>query len=80
MKTEIAHLQLRLPDGMEHRAQRIGRLVAESLARREGLPAGRIDTLPVGPLRIDPRRSDRALADGIAGSIVQAVASRLKGP
>lgn len=79
MKTEISHLQLRLPPGMAHRAQRIGRLVAESLARRGGLPAGRIDTLPVGPLHIDARRSDRALADGIAGAIVRAVQTRLKG-
>jgi hypothetical protein len=78
MKTEIGHLQLSLPAGMEKRAARIGRLVAQALARQHGLPAGRIATLPVGPLRIDPRRPDHALAQGIAGAIAQAIGSQVK--
>ena len=73
MKTEIGQLSLRLPAGFEGRAQRIGRLVGEALARQPDLPAGRLGRVGVGPLQVDPRRSDRAIADGIAQSIGAAI-------
>lgn len=73
MKTEIGQLALRLPAGFEDRAHRIGRLVGEALANRTDLPAGRLERVGVGPLKIDPRRSDRAIADGIAQSIGAAI-------
>jgi hypothetical protein len=73
MKTEIGQLRLQLPAGLEARAQRIARLVGESLAGRGDLPAGRIERIGVGPLTADGRASDRAIADRIATSIVQAI-------
>mgnify|MGYP001769174966 FL=1 len=69
MTTEISHLRLQLPPGFEHRAQRIGRLVGEALARRDGLPAGRIDQLRVGPVQVECRHSDHEVAGRIAASI-----------
>lgn len=72
MRTEIGQLALNLPAGLEGRAGRIGRLVGEALARR-ALPAGRIDKLAVGPLSVDVRHSDRAIADRIAESIHAAI-------
>ncbi len=72
MKTEIGRIQLRLPAGLERRSRRIGRLVGEALAQRE-LPPGRIDHLAVGPVAVDVRRSDRAIADHIAGNIHAAI-------
>lgn len=72
MTTEIGRLSLRLPAGFETRAARIGRLVGEALAGRD-LPAGGIAQLGVGPLKVDARRSDRAIAEHIAQSIHAAI-------
>lgn len=72
MKTEIGRIQLRLPAGLERRSGRIGRLVGEALARCE-LPPGRIEHLAVGPVTVDVRRSDRAIAERIAGTIHAAI-------
>jgi len=74
MKTEIGQLNLRLPAGFEARAQRIGRLVGEALARQEGLPGGQHVRIGVAPVRVDPRRSDRAIAERIVQSIHAAIA------
>lgn len=73
MTTEIGQLSLRLPAGFEARAQRIGRLVGESLARLDGLPGGQITQIGVGTVRVDARRSDRAIAESIAGAIHVAI-------
>lgn len=77
MTTEIGQLTLRLPPGFERRAARIGRLVGEALAAAD-LPAGRIPQLGVGPLQVDARRSDRAIAASIAGAIRQGVQGAAK--
>ena len=73
MTTEIGQLNLRLPAGFEGRAPRIGRLVSEALARQNNLPAVRLSQIGVGPLHVDARRSDRAIADSIAQSISAAI-------
>ncbi len=73
MKTEIGQLRLQLPAGFEGRAQRIVRLVAEALARRENLPAGRFDRVGIGPVQIDARAADRTVAETIATSICAAI-------
>ena len=72
MTTEINQLALRLPNGFERRAQRIGRLIGEALARRN-LPAGRVDRIRVGPRTADPRHSDRSVAERIADTIPTAI-------
>lgn len=73
MPAEIGRLRLQLPAGFEERAGRIGRLVGEVLAQRDDLPPGRIEQLQVGPVRVDVRDSDRAVAQQIADSIHTAV-------
>lgn len=73
MPAEIGRLRLRLPAGFEDRAGRIGRLVGEALARRDDLPAGRIEQLQVGPVRVEVGHSDRVVAQRIADSIHAAV-------
>jgi len=73
MTTEIGQLKLQLPPGFEARAGRIGRLVGEALARRQGLPSGQIRQVGVGPVQVDARRSDRAIAEAIAQSIHTAI-------
>lgn len=76
MKTEIGQLSLRLPAGFEDRAHRISRLVGEVLAARQGLPAGQFKHVGVGPVRVDPRHSDRAIAGQIARSIHAAISQQ----
>lgn len=76
MNAEIGQLRLHLPAGFEHRAQRIGRLLGAALAQTPDLPGGTIDRLGVGPLQIDPQRSDRAIADHLAGAIRTALGRR----
>ena len=73
MRTEIGRLHLQLPPGFEGRAQRLGRLVGEALAARSGLPSGRLERLKVGPLKLDPSRSDRALAGQVAAAVARAI-------
>ena len=73
MKTEIGQLNLRLPAGFEARAQRIARLVGEALARQEGLPGGQFARIGVAPVQVDPRRSDRAIAERIAAHITDSI-------
>lgn len=73
MITEIGHLHLQLPPGFEHRAQRIGRLVGETLAQRNDLGPGRIDRLGVGPVQVELRHSDHEVARRIAASIHSAI-------
>jgi len=73
MTTEIGQLNLQLPAGFEARAHRIGRLVGEALARQEGLPGGQVALIGVGPMQVDVRRSDRAIAERIAQSIGAAI-------
>ncbi|TCJ12314.1 hypothetical protein EZJ19_12295 [Parasulfuritortus cantonensis] len=72
MTTEIGRLAITLPAGFEGRAKHIGRLVGEHLADC-ALPAGRLAQLGVGPVRVDARRSDRAIAEHIAQSIRAAI-------
>lgn len=77
MTTEIGRLALKLPAGFEKRAGRIGRLVGEALSGHD-LPPGHIEHLGVGPLKIDARRSDRAIAEHIAGAIHGAIGRSAK--
>lgn len=72
MTTEIGQIHLRLPAQFQRRAHRIGRLVGEALARRD-LPPGRIVRVQVGPVMVDARRSDKTIADHIAGTIQAAI-------
>lgn len=75
MKTEIGQIGLGLPASLEQRATRIGRLVGESLGRRNDLPAGHVERLRVGPVQVDSRRSDRSIADSIAAAMVKSIRS-----
>jgi hypothetical protein len=72
MKTEIGQLKLTLPAGFEGRAALIGRLLGEALARQP-LRGGQLASIAVGPLEVDARGSDRAIAQSIARAIAQSV-------
>jgi hypothetical protein len=79
----IDTLSLRLPAGFEHRAERIGRLLGEALARIEAGSPGEslvLERLAVPPVAIAANATDGEVAAGIATSVRhQLVAARRGG-
>jgi hypothetical protein len=70
----IDQLRLVLPPGLEHRAERIARRVAEELA---DLPAPRdlsLKSLSVPSVNVSPNAQDGEIAGSIARSIASSVA------
>ncbi|MBX3607173.1 MAG: hypothetical protein KF788_17980 [Piscinibacter sp.] len=71
--TEIERLALTLPAGFAPRAARLARLTARVLAAQP-LPQGTVlPSVHPAPLRLDPRRSDAALAGAIARHIAAGI-------
>ena len=79
----IDRLRLRLPAGFERRAERIGRLVGDALARIDtGAPGAALtlDRLALPPITIAPGASDFDVAAGVASSVrCQIAAARRQG-
>jgi hypothetical protein len=65
----IDTLRIQLPAGFEHRAERIGRLVGEALARIEPAASRALDRLALPAIAIAPTASDAEIAAGIADSV-----------
>ena len=66
---EIGRLCLQLPAGFERRGEPIARLVGQALAHQPVTAGRRIESLQVGPLRVDPGQSNTQVARLIARSI-----------
>ncbi len=78
----IDTLRLQLPAGFAHRAERIGRLVGDALARVDlGSDLGRdgadlaLDRLALPPIAIAGGASDFEIAAGIASSVRKQIAA-----
>ena len=71
----IDTLSLRLPAGFEHRAERIGRLLGDALARLEYRSSIALDRLVLPPIAIAPGASDVDVATGIAASVHRQLAA-----
>jgi len=72
---QIERLRMRLPNGFEHRATGIARLVAEALARQH-LPKEQVlDAISVTPQRIPLQSSDTE----VAGIIVREILTMIEG-
>jgi hypothetical protein len=73
----IDTLRLQLPAGFERRAEHIGRLLGDALARIDtGPPAAdlRLDRLALPPITIEAGASDFDVASGIAHSVRRQIA------
>jgi len=73
----IDTLRLQLPAGFERRAERIGRLLGDALARIDTGATGAdltLDRLALPPITIAPGASDFDVAAGIASSVRQQIA------
>ena len=77
----IDTLRLQLPAGFEHRAERIGRLLGDALARIDtGAGDIMLDQLAVPPIQLATGASDADVARTIAHSVHhQIVATRRQG-
>jgi hypothetical protein len=78
-RLSIGQLSLRLPAGFAQRAPGIARLTAHALAAQSIGGSAHLGQLHMPPLRVNARRSDRAiahqLATAIAHHITQATAT-----
>ena len=73
----IDTLRLQLPAGFEGRAERIGRLLGDALARIDaGAPGAALtlERLAPPPITIAPGASDRGVAAGVASSVRRQIA------
>ena len=73
----IDTLRLQLPAGFERRAERIGRLLGDALARIDtGAPGAELtlERLALPPITLTPGASDFEVADSIAISVRQQMA------
>ena len=74
----IDTLRLQLPAGFEGRAERIGRLLGDALARIDaGAPGAEftLERLAPPPITIAPGASDFDVAAGIASSVSRQIAA-----
>ena len=69
----VGRLHLRLPAGFAVRAPRIARLTAHALAAQALGAGARLDQVHVPPVRVNARRSDRAIAAQIASAIARGI-------
>lgn len=67
----IERLRLVLPAGYEHRAEELGRMVAEYLSQTRDIPNGRIDQLQVQHTLSGNTQDNRSLARSIARQVQQ---------
>lgn len=65
----IERMKLRLPDGFQHRADRIARLVSEELAEISFETDITIERLEVPPIKVEPVNDDQQIARRIATAI-----------
>ena len=65
----IDKVNLSLPPGFELRANNIGRLFAEQLARLPITASLNIDRLSIPPLHIQPGETDRVIAQRLAHTV-----------
>ena len=65
----IESMQMRLPQGFEHRAAAIARLVGDSMAGIETSGNRTLDTLSVGPVQVGPNATDQQIANDIVARI-----------
>lgn len=66
MTVHIGRVRMRLPAGYAGRAENIARGVAQSVAQLRPNTARSIDTLAVGPIRVDAGASDAQIAEAVA--------------
>lgn len=68
---DIDRLKLQLPEGFEHRAGRISRMIGDQLALTPIQSTQRFEQLSIGPVQIGRAATDQQVARDIARAIQQ---------
>lgn len=75
----IERMQIRLPEGYEHRASAISHLVAQALSQIETVENRSIERLSLSPITIADNVSDQEIANDIAKNIELTIANSIHG-
>jgi hypothetical protein len=65
----IERIRMQLPQGFEHRASSIARLVGESMASIHPTENRSLDNLSIGPVRVSRNATDQEIAGTVAERI-----------
>ncbi len=65
----IERMRMQLPEGFEHRASTIARLVGESMAEIHLFENRTLDRLSISPVQVSPNATDQEIAHGVAERI-----------
>jgi hypothetical protein len=72
----IERLRMQLPEGFEHRAATIARLVGEAIADFQATENLSLGTLSISPVQVMPNATDWEIANSIAARIVSTLGAR----
>lgn len=75
MTVHIGRVRMRLPAGYRGRAENIARGVAQGVAGLRPSTTRALDTLTVGPVRVDAGASDAQIADAVMQQLRQQLES-----
>lgn len=75
MTVHIGRMRIRLPAGYAGRAENIARSVAQGVAGLRASANRTLDTLTVGPVRVDADASDAQIADAVTQQLHQQLES-----
>ena len=65
----IDRMRMQLPEGFEHRASTIARLVGESMAEIHPSENRTLDRLSISPIQVLPNATDQEIAHSVAERI-----------
>jgi hypothetical protein len=65
----IERIRMQLPEGFEHRASTIARLVGESMAEIHPSENRTLDRLSISPVKVSPNATDQEIAHSVAERI-----------
>ena len=72
---KIEHMRMQLPQGFEHRAATIARLVGEAMGAIQFPENRTLDRLTIGPVGVSPQTTDQEIAKRIADRILATLGS-----
>ncbi len=65
----IERMRMQLPEGFEHRASTIARLVGEAMAEFHPTEKRTLDRLSISPVQVSPNATDQEIAQSVAERI-----------
>jgi hypothetical protein len=73
----IERMRMQLPEGFEHRASVIARLVGDSMAEIHATENRTLDRLSISPVQVSPNATDQEIAHSVAERIALTLGGRI---